>query len=240
MPFDPLTAIGMVLLESGSGQMSPSGTCFLFRQDHVALTAAHCVPPTASRIQLAFPRQATGPAPVIRVARHPSADIAALFAEGHDVVKEGYPNFAFWDQVGNWGLGEEFMTFGYPSEGPAPDSREGPVARLFLGHYQRFFEYTATAGFRYLGGEMSIPAPGGLSGAPLFRPDAHQMVTGVVTSNLESYAVTDSTEELREDGSVYRLESRRVINYGLALMLSSVDDWLQDAVPHQKGTPRNR
>jgi hypothetical protein len=38
------------------------------------------------------------------------------------------------------------------------------------------------------------------------------MLTGLVTANVESYAVTDSVEEVREGGDVFRLESRKVIS----------------------------
>ncbi len=107
---------------------------------------------------------------------------------------------------------------------------------MFVGHYQRFFRYQAHEPFEYLAGEMSISAPSGLSGGPLFRQGAQFMVTGMATANLESYAITDSLEETREGGDTFRLEARRVINYGLALMLSGVSDWLDDQIPNRPGT----
>ena len=61
------------------------------------------------------------------------------------------------------------------------------------------------------------------------------MVTGLVTANLDSYSITDSFEEVREGGSIYRLESRRIITYGVALILAGVEDWLLESVP-----PRHR
>ena len=66
------------------------------------------------------------------------------------------------------------MTCGFPTEGPFDEAPAIPipVPRLFLGYYQRFFKYPETSRNRYLAGEMSIPAPGGLSGSPLFRPYA--------------------------------------------------------------------
>jgi hypothetical protein len=75
----------------------------------------------------------------------------------------------------------------------------------------------------------------GLSEGPLFRPGAPAMVTGLVTASAESYVITDSIEELREGGSVYRLESRKVITYGIALILSGVSDWLRETVPTRNG-----
>lgn len=87
------------------------------------------------------------------------------------------------------------LAYGFPTEGPDPSSGAAPVSRLFVGHYQRFSEYSSPPGYRYLAGEMSIPAPGGLSGGPVFRAEAPEMLTGMVTANHESYAITDSLEE---------------------------------------------
>ena len=70
-----------------------------------------------------------------------------------------------------------------------------------------------------------------MSGGPLFRAEAPQMVTGIATANVESYAVTDSLEEVHAGGNVSRIESRRVISYGLALMLSAVSGWLDETIP---------
>ena len=83
---------------------------------------------------------------------------------------------------------------------------------------------------------MSLPAPTGMSGGPLFRAGAPQMVTGIATANVESYAVTDLLEEVDAEGNVSRIESRRVISYGLALMLSAVSRWLDETIPDRPGT----
>lgn len=53
---------------------------------------------------------------------------------------------------------------------------------------------------------------------------------------IQSYAITDSLEEVRAGGDVFRLESRRVITYGVALMLSEVSDWLDERAPNRRGT----
>lgn len=213
-----------------------SGTCFCFRHEHVALTASHCVVDTASAIELLFPRVGRSRR-VERIERHPQADIALLVTAIQTADKgEGYPEHAFWDCVSNWTLGEEFFAYGFPSEGPTPGAgASAPTARLFKGHYQRFFDYDSHTGHRYLAGEMSVPAPGGLSGGPLFRPGAQQMLTGLVTASHESYAIVDSTEYEHKDGIEYRSEVRRVITYGVALMLNSVLDWLRSNVPDRPG-----
>ena len=61
------------------------------------------------------------------------------------------------------------------------------------------------------------------------------MLLGIVTANIESFALTDSIEEIREGGETFRLESRRVLSYGLCLMLSTVSDWLQENIPLRDG-----
>ena len=238
MRFNPLLAVGIVLVADRAGVAVFSGSCFGFRRESTALTAAHCCPVDASETQVLFPGLSPTPRPVVRIERHPTADVAALYFDGSEAVPDvdDYPEHAFWDHVANLGLGEEFEAYGFPTDGPAPDSSAtAPTARMFRGHYQRFLEYPDHHGAHYLAGEMSIPAPAGLSGAPLFRPGAFQMVTGLVTANLDSYSITDSFEEVREGGSIYRLESRRIITYGVALILAGVEDWLLESIP-----PRHR
>lgn len=229
--FDPLEAVGLVI----AGR-EVYGSCFRFRNEHTILTAKHCVPTTGGPIVAFFPRSMRSQ-PAVRVVMHPTADIALLVTEAQAGDSgSGYPSSAFWDRVSNWGLGEEFTAFGYPSEGPSPDVQAGtPIPRLFVGHYQRFFEYSSPSGDHYLVGEMSIPAPAGLSGSPLFRAGAPQMVTGMVTTNLESYAITDSVVEVDDSGKVYKEEARKVISYGLALTLSGVSKWLREVLPDRPG-----
>jgi trypsin-like peptidase len=231
MTFDPLEAVGLVV---GYGDQVLGG-CFRFRHEHMVFTAKHCVP-TSEDLVTFFPRSRRAQR-VTRVEGHPTADIALLVTEAQPSDSgSGHPTNAFWDRVSNWRLGEEFMAFGYPVEGPSPEAPAGtPIARLFIGHYQRFFEYSSPSRDNYLVGEMSIPAPAGLSGSPLFRAGAPQMVTGMVTTNLESYAVTDSITEVRDGEKAYREEARKVIAYGLALILSNVSDWLRDVLPERDG-----
>jgi hypothetical protein len=228
MAFDPLEAVGLVVMGA-----DVYGSCFRFRSEDHILTAKHCLPSTGNAVAY-FPRSQRSQ-PIVRVEGHPTADIAVMATE-KQITDNGsrYPTSAFWDLVSNWGLGEEFMAYGYPTEGPSPEAVAGtPVPRLFTGHYQRFFDYASPSGDRYLVGEMSIPAPAGLSGSPLFRPGAHVMVTGLVTTNLESYAVTDSIVEVSDSGKEYREQARKVISYGLALTLSGVSDWLEEVLPRR-------
>ena len=235
MPFNPLSAVGAVVAFDATETPTFSGTCFLFRHSHIALTANHCVPETAAHLRLEFPGLGRFQR-VEGVERHATADLAVITTER--VAKDngqGYPDEAFWDCVSNWSLGEPYMTYGFPSEGPAPDSPVSPTPRIFVGNFQRFFEYRSPAGYAYLAAELSGTAPSGLSGGPIFRQGAPQMLTGMVTANVESYAITDSLEEMREGGEVFRLESRRVISYGIGLLLGTVSDWLHEVIPERPG-----
>lgn len=234
MTFNPLAATGLLTAQE-DGPAEITGTCFLFRHDTIALTAAHCIPQNGVNLAAHFPLLGRTDS-VTEVRRHPNADIAVLFLGKQPDQYPPRPEHAFWDRVSNWHLGEDFIAYGYPSEGPSFTSENGPTPRLFKGYYQRFFHHNAPQGGQYLAGEMSIPAPGGLSGGPIFRPGAHTMLTGIVTANNDSYAITDSIEEVTDEGKIFRLESRRVITYGTALMLSGVTDWLRGEVPSGGGS----
>ena len=72
-----------------------------------------------------------------------------------------------------------FLGFGYPVEGSANSL---PVPRLVKGHFQRYFGYAAPGSTEsYFAGEMSIPAPAGLSGGPLSYEACPQELIAVVT-----------------------------------------------------------
>lgn len=234
MAFDPIAATGVVALRGEGERLTTLGSFAAFRQPHVVLTAAHCLRGYAGEpLELHFPRRGEVRA-VSTVVAHPTADVAAVFSEpdeGDDFT--GYPPNAFWNFVANVGLSEEFFAFGYPVEGPWQDL--APTGRAFRGYFQRFFDFKSPAGgYRYAAAELSIAAPEGLSGGPLFRPGALQMLTGIVTSNLEASTAIDSWED--EPGR--RIERHRVISYGVALMLHSVETWLDEVVPQRRGPGR--
>ena len=104
----------------------------------------------------------------------------------------------FWDSVASQGLGDDYAAFGYP-EDVAADT-PGPTPRLFTGHFQRFFDHSSYAGYNYRAGEMSLPAPAGLSGGPVFRRQAPVMVMGLVAENFESSTTLHAVEEITEEG----------------------------------------
>jgi hypothetical protein len=46
---------------------------------------------------------------------------------------------------------------------------------------------------------------------------------------------THHRHEINEDGGILRIEGRRVINYGVTLMLSEVTDWRHEDTPEIPG-----
>lgn len=237
---DVLAFTGVVITAvsgpENDADLTVGGSCFLFRSDHVVLTASHCVPQDVERPAVILPR-VRRTMQIGRIERHPSADVALLFEEGFDeTLPLGAPEFAPVDGVGNVALGEDFIAYGYPIDGPATSGQivQRPTPRLFKGHYQRFMPYTTPRGYSYLAGELSITAPGGLSGSPLIR-EGSWLPTGVVTGSAESYAIVDSIEEVDDNGHVYRQEARKVVTYGIALMLYDVVEWLNDCLPPRSG-----
>lgn len=233
---DALAFTGIVITGTSGPEpdadLTIGGSCFLFRSDQVALTAAHCVPEDCERPAVILPR-VRQTLQIDRVIRHPSADVALLLGAGFDETKSlPTPQIAPVDGVGNVALGEDFVAYGYPVEGPISGNEltQRPTPRLFKGHYQRFMPYSTPRGYRYLAGELSIPVPGGLSGSPLIR-EGSWLPTGLATGSAESYAIVDSIEEVDSDGKSYRQESRKVITYGIAVMLHDVVEWLNDSLP---------
>jgi hypothetical protein len=234
MSFDPLTATGLLVYSDPKSNEGPSslGTSAMFRRPTFALTAAHCVRdiPKPRRIRIEYPRLGY----FVRVSDiqiHPQADLAVIVSPEEELHPKLPPMDPFRLTAGNWGLGKEFAAYGYPTEGPSPTSTSDvPTPRLFLGHYQRFFQYSDVR-YNYVAGELSIPAPAGLSGGPLFNPGGPMVLTGIVAGNVEAYSTLSWREEVRE-GGVERIEMHhRVIEYGIAVMLSSVQDWLDEVMP---------
>lgn len=226
MDFNPLLAVGLVFSRGDEGRVL--GSCFAFRDRGHFLTAHHCIREVQpSNLGILLPRHNERYLRVADIQLHPSADLAVLRTDDHEP-----PEVApFWNTVTNWALGEEFFAYGYPADplGPIPMA---PTSRLFKGHYQRFFDHISFMGFRYLAGEMSIAAPAGLSGGPLFRPRAPRVVTALATENMSSELVVGSVEETTVSGTPSRTVIRQnVVSYGVAVMLSEVADWLDANVP---------
>jgi hypothetical protein len=225
MAWYPLNAAGLVYSHD-SGGTTILGTCSAYRGRDTWITAAHCVPEGVE----AMVRPAVGPSEGERayttaatVLRHPSADLAVLRLEPsspgeHDAL-------AYKGTAQRLIDGGDFIGMGFPVEGV-----QTPVARMFKGHFMRYFRYDAPSGsYSYLAAEMSIPAPPGLSGGALALPSEPEQLAAVVTTNVDSEVVLDRTEQVERDGAMYREAIVRQVSYGLAVLLQGpAAEWLDE------------
>lgn len=229
---NPLSAVQILgRIVGNPDELDFLGTCSAFRQQSSVLTAAHCIGKLRKEelATISLGRRGLLVRPVIEIIKHPNADIAVLqLAEDESDVSE-----PFWDCVGNFHLGEDFVAYGFPEDIFGEDVRK-PTPRLFKGSFQRFMQHESFMGYHYLAGELSIGCPAGLSGGPLFRPGAPQMLTGIVVENLESTTLLHSVEEIQKDGVIVRVRNQRVISYGVALMLEPIKPWLDIVVPNER------
>jgi hypothetical protein len=231
---NPLNSIGIIGAVNAAKsadrrvEVDMLGSCFTFRQATTFLTARHCVPDDISIGRLVMPG-APEPVPVASVEHHPHADLSIITIDQSKLDYQPYWE-PFWNFVANWQVGEEYMAFGYPTDTVVTED-PGPTPRLFRGHYQRFWFHQAGPRFRYLAGELSVAAPTGLSGGPVFRPTAQVVVTGMVASNIDSTTYTDEVVERTRDGETERTTLKRLVSYGVAVMLSELGAWLDERIP---------
>jgi hypothetical protein len=224
--FNPLYAVALLLHQQGDREPAFLGTCFAYRQPHYFLTAAHCVgtlKPGDLGIYSPFPFAREWQPKAVEV--HPEADIAVI-----RVAEGGATIVPFRDHVANYGFGDDFAAFGFPESIFGPEDRQ-PTPRLFRGHYQSVMYYVSPFGYHYSAGELSIPAPAGLSGGPLFRPTAPMMLTGMVTENLDSTTYLEAVEEVQTERRVTKTQYQRVVQYGVGVMLARIEEWLDKHAP---------
>ncbi|MGA1812799.1 trypsin-like peptidase domain-containing protein [Frondihabitans sp. 4ASC-45] len=209
------------------------GTCFGFVRDGIALTAAHNVLNAEANYVVIFPQHETVH-DVIGVIVHPTADIAILnLALSGEAKGAGISMSVFSDGTNVHRYGDDFHSFGFPSD--SPEGAGKTPSRMYKGYLQRIFKYGHHEKWTYLASELSVPAPLGLSGAPIYSPTEPDLVMGLVTANVESYTVGHYEEKVEEDGQRTLFEARHIITYGVALLLSNVADWLGE---HLSGNER--
>lgn len=204
------------------------GTCFAFRWPHILLTAAHCVRgarPDSLIVRSQYGNHLT----VTDVNCHPTADVAAIVTEQ---LAGGIPRYFAGLEVfaGTYGLGDEFASFGFPVGGTQAEPANEPTPRIFRGFTQRLADFQSEPVGTYRAYELSIPAPEGLSGGPVFVPGSDR-VFGLVTGNFESYTLKSDVVERTEDGAMHRETHIRVVSYGMAAALMGVQEWLRLAAP---------
>ena len=209
------------------------GTCFAFRRSDVFLTAAHCVSEIGGATLFVNTPAAGGAHAVVKIERHPNADVALLRLA--DLWPAGVEPFVHIKPF--TALGLEFMAYGFPEDAPAPDEEPlTPTPRLFRGYLQRELNYRR-AGYDYSAGEMSIPAPAGLSGSSLFVAADFNSVIGVAVENVQSTTYVGRVEEQTSDGGKITHVEPEHVQYGIAALLAPVEDWLDELVPEQPRWP---
>jgi hypothetical protein len=221
--YDPSQPTGLLTLQSEAGTLEPLGTCFAFRHRCCLLTAAHCLPSSPRGVGVAY-GGANAPRPVIGIERHPTADLAlvrlAPRAEDSPLVFTGLDSHS---------VGEEICALGFPVNDPGEQDLTTP--RFFRGYTHRTMRFTSPLTRQtYLAGELSFSPPRGLSGAALYRHHRFPLVQGLVTEHHESYTETTPHEEQRSviDNVETRIVYRRVVGFGIALLLADVAAWLDE------------
>ncbi len=223
----PMLASGLILAVPPEGRADVTGTAFCLGDRRTIVTAAHCVPEEEGIRYGVMGNLAPEAVFVTGVRRHPKIDVAVMRRQPTD-GDEGMAPQVF-ELPSEPGLtdGQDVSAYGYPSEG-GPDGVV-PVGRMFKGHLMRVFHYQAAAGRDYLAGETSFSIPAGASGGPVIDRRGGHLV-GVMTTNVDSYVVVDQVDETDEAGDRTRIESKRIVSYGLVAMAVGFDDWLRDAV----------
>ena len=237
--FGPVTAIRAVgvFAREQDDKADWLGTAFAFRDGSHYLTASHCVPDgLPSGLTVSLPSGVAGMGFVGHVrsfVRHPIADLAVLMVEGDppgsiEDAAEPFRTVGFAGQE----MAEEFLAFGYPmSREPAPTFPGiGPTMRVFVGHYQRTFLYRE-GGYEFEAAELSIPAPEGLSGAPVFNRERRSEVQAVVSWNHEERTERVREETITAPGHKQTLAVDSIVSYGIAVLLDPLRDWLDEHVP---------
>ena len=219
-----------------AGHIEFAGTCFAFRHSNVFVTAAHCVGDADPSMVFVFAPFAWPGRPMNEIQlvdRHPLADLAVLTLED-GAWPQGIDPFV--GVAAPPALASEFMAYGFPEDAPGseagPPGPLGPIARAFRGYVQRTLWYGRDPyGFQAL--EMSIPSPAGLSGGALFALTDHSRVLGMAVENIQSttyageyHATTDN------EGVTTRTVERNMVQYGIAVSLAPIADWLDERIPH--------
>jgi hypothetical protein len=225
--FNPLSTTGILVWLDGD-QQTFLGTTFGFRTPLHFLTAAHCVRDLdPAGVAVVLPREPTPLRyPVKTIHRHPTADLALLTLHSDAAARP----FLSTLEATQHQLGIEFFAYGYPENVLSAHERE-PTARLFGGIIQRYFTNPSFMGYSYEAAEMSIPAPAGLSGGPLFHAHGPQRLIGVVTENFDSTTLLESVEEINTRSEKRTIRHERMISYGLTLILHPLIGWLETYVP---------
>jgi hypothetical protein len=188
------------------------GTAFFITRNGIALTAAHCVPPPESvppgqALLAGVWANGRAWAAVVQAATIiPNYDVAILKVS---TPPAQYLPLSFVELI----MGHDVYAVGIPEHSV---SGQGKEFRCLKGH--------VTFEARFL--ELSFAAPRGMSGSPVFYGDR---VVAVLSGNAKSEALEDQVEEttIVSEGRtvVRRVETKAVVNYGLAESLAKLGAW---------------
>lgn len=224
-----------ILLDSKNNSFL--GSCFIFRYPDKVITAYHCIKSKKIEdITLIFP--GSNPKKIYSVKSinaHPTADLAVLDVPNINENEITWPHCNIFDDKT---LGLEITTFGYPQS--YSGSQPIPTPRVFKGYIQRFLNHNSYLGFNYLAAELNFGCPGGLSGSPIFNSLHIGRLYGIITENFKSTTELDSVIEIDENGNSKKESYHNIINYGLALWLPEVEDWINNFVPPISAEEINR
>ena len=225
MSLDRFASAATLYRRTSEGSLAFLGTCFAFRKRHVFLTAAHCTKGLDAADLVVVSAFAGRLSEVQRVTRHPHADLAAL-----EVDAAGMSPIRPYTTLGvSAQYGAEVCAIGFPEDSTAAGTTE-PTGRLFRAHIQRFLVKESHLGYRYHAAELSIGAPAGLSGGPVFLADMSGNLVGLVTENFESTTYLRTIQELHEPGNVFKEHIHTVINYAVCVWLPPLERWLGEIV----------
>jgi hypothetical protein len=224
---DPRGAIACLGQLPAEGKFSFLGTCFSFRRPDRFLTAQHCVKGVADLVIISGNQGFQ----VAHVITHDKADAAILQVDAGG-KQLGEPFAKLGDPVR---LGEDFHASGFVSDLMPPSGTPGQRTRAFRPYVQRTLLYDEQSPYRYLAAELSMACPAGLSGGPLFpyADPAFGVVTGLITTNVDVAMAHEAFEEIEErTGNETKIvHYRRVITYGIALLLYGIREWLDEQIP---------
>lgn len=200
------------------------GTAFSLWSSDFWVSAAHCLDGiTDNDLCIQFGPDHSSEIRII--IKHDVADIVIMQLTGSAPFQQNY----FRQVVPADEYGFEFNTYGYPEDTMGPNAGM-TVPRFFKGHYQRVFDHNSHMGYSCHAAELSIACPGGLSGGPIINPENPTSVAGIVCENLESSLWLNTIEVA--DGE--RDNHYKMLNYGVALQLYPLKDWLETHISRQR------
>jgi hypothetical protein len=126
---------------------------------------------------------------------------------------------------------QDVASFGYPATAHGGDPRNKRInIRSYKGYIHRATEPSdMKIGDHPHGFEVSFTASPGMSGAPLFIPNAPKdIVIGVMVSSFRGETIEAEIEEILEDGTVFKESRRRIEEYGFAHDIRPLLDWKPD------------